>query len=225
MALSAAESGTRMLIVSDVPLVAWGIQSSLIGLPGIDVRLGAPQEDATAAGERESRAEVVVAAPAGPRVELCLRLAAWRRGARPSMVVCLAPGSCGRHCHRADVTASLDETSPADLRLLLRHAVSRAQARDEAREKSVFPGDCRPSESSAPEVLRISAREREVGLLVAEGCNSGEIAVRLFISHRTVEKHRSNLMAKLGVSNAAALTRELLYLCWTEGAALPEARG
>ena len=69
----------------------------------------------------------------------------------------------------------------------------------------------------------ISPREREIGLLVTEGLSSAEIAARLFISHRTVEKHRANLMGKLGVSNAAGLARELLYLCWTEGQDLPAA--
>jgi DNA-binding NarL/FixJ family response regulator len=65
---------------------------------------------------------------------------------------------------------------------------------------------------------KVSGREREIGLLVAEGLSSHEIAARLFISPRTVEKHRANLMTKLDVTNAAALTRELLYLYLTEGA-------
>jgi DNA-binding NarL/FixJ family response regulator len=53
----------------------------------------------------------------------------------------------------------------------------------------------------------LTAREREVLGLVADGLTSKAIATRLGISPRTVETHRENLMRKLGVRTAAALTR------------------
>ena len=52
----------------------------------------------------------------------------------------------------------------------------------------------------------LSSREREVLKLVAEGYRSREIGEFLYISEKTVEKHRANLMRKLGVNSAAALT-------------------
>ena len=52
----------------------------------------------------------------------------------------------------------------------------------------------------------LSQREREVLKLIAEGYKNKEIADDLCISIKTVEKHRSNLMKKLGLHNAAALT-------------------
>jgi two-component system, NarL family, response regulator NreC len=52
----------------------------------------------------------------------------------------------------------------------------------------------------------ISQREREVLKLIAEGYKNKEIADVLCISIKTVEKHRSNLMRKLNLHNAAALT-------------------
>ena len=45
----------------------------------------------------------------------------------------------------------------------------------------------------------LSDREREVFRLLAEGFTNIEIAGRLFISPRTVETHRANLMKKLGL--------------------------
>jgi len=53
----------------------------------------------------------------------------------------------------------------------------------------------------------LTAREREVLTLVAEGLNTHEIAKKLFLSPRTVDTHRSNLMHKLRIHNATALVR------------------
>ena len=53
----------------------------------------------------------------------------------------------------------------------------------------------------------LTTREREVLQLVAEGRTSSEIATRLFISPRTAEGHRANLMRKLGLQNNADLIR------------------
>ncbi|MDA8140892.1 MAG: response regulator transcription factor [Desulfobacteraceae bacterium] len=52
----------------------------------------------------------------------------------------------------------------------------------------------------------ITQREREVLKLLAEGYMNKEIGDLLNISTKTVEKHRANIMAKLDLHNAAALT-------------------
>ena len=52
----------------------------------------------------------------------------------------------------------------------------------------------------------LTAREREILKLVAEGNTNKKIAYHLCISLKTVEKHRSNLMKKLDLRNTAALT-------------------
>ena len=53
----------------------------------------------------------------------------------------------------------------------------------------------------------LSGREIEVVQLVAEGFSSKEIASRLSLSVRTVEKHRANIMEKIGVREVASLVR------------------
>jgi DNA-binding NarL/FixJ family response regulator len=52
----------------------------------------------------------------------------------------------------------------------------------------------------------VTRREREVLKLIGEGYKNKEIADLLCISVKTVEKHRSNIMKKLDLHNAAALT-------------------
>ena len=52
----------------------------------------------------------------------------------------------------------------------------------------------------------LTAREREILKLIAEGYKNKKIADELCISVKTVEKHRANLMEKLGLHNVQALT-------------------
>ena len=62
-----------------------------------------------------------------------------------------------------------------------------------------------PSETSPPE--RLSLRQREVLQLIAEGCSTKEIALKLGIGAKTVETHRALLMKALGIYEVAGLVR------------------
>jgi DNA-binding NarL/FixJ family response regulator len=53
----------------------------------------------------------------------------------------------------------------------------------------------------------LTTREREVLKMIAEGKSSKEMADLLFISVRTVERHRANLMDKLGLKKTADLVK------------------
>jgi DNA-binding NarL/FixJ family response regulator len=56
----------------------------------------------------------------------------------------------------------------------------------------------------------LTAREREVLHLAATGHTNSEIAARLSISPRTVERHRANMMRKLGLHSQTDLIRYAL---------------
>ena len=51
----------------------------------------------------------------------------------------------------------------------------------------------------------LSRREKEILFKICEGLSNHEIAEELFISKRTVDKHRANLLAKTGSKNTASL--------------------
>lgn len=53
--------------------------------------------------------------------------------------------------------------------------------------------------------IDITKREIEILKLIASGLTNKEIGKKLFISHRTVDTHRTNLMRKLDVKNIAGL--------------------
>ncbi|MCC6209379.1 MAG: response regulator transcription factor, partial [Gammaproteobacteria bacterium] len=71
------------------------------------------------------------------------------------------------------------------------------------RMAGLLPGETR-MESGGWDSL--THRERQVLKLVAEGRANKEIADFLFLSVKTVEKHRAKLMHKLGVQKVAGLT-------------------
>lgn len=54
-------------------------------------------------------------------------------------------------------------------------------------------------------MANLSAREQEILLKICEGLSNQEIADNLFISKRTVDKHRANLLSKTGSKNTASL--------------------
>lgn len=61
--------------------------------------------------------------------------------------------------------------------------------------------------SAASQLDRLTTREREVLQLIAEGNSNKAIAARLTLSVKTIEAHRTNLMAKLDIHDTASLTR------------------
>jgi two-component system response regulator NreC len=65
----------------------------------------------------------------------------------------------------------------------------------------------RLAEPSVPNSKPLTPREREVLQLVTEGVTSKEISTRLNLSIKTVDTHRRQIMAKLGVANVADLTK------------------
>ncbi len=56
----------------------------------------------------------------------------------------------------------------------------------------------------------LTVREREIIHLIAKRMTSKEISDRLYISNRTVDKHRENIMNKLGIHDVAGLVQYAL---------------
>ncbi len=67
-----------------------------------------------------------------------------------------------------------------------------------AKTSDRVPGRTRPPGA-------LTSREQEVIALIAKGYRTREMAQLMSLSHKTVEKHRTNLMRKLGLRSAAAV--------------------
>jgi DNA-binding NarL/FixJ family response regulator len=62
--------------------------------------------------------------------------------------------------------------------------------------------------NAAPAVpAQLSARQREVLQLIAEGHTTKDIARQLHVSVKTIETHRAQIMHRLGIHNVAGLVR------------------
>ena len=73
----------------------------------------------------------------------------------------------------------------------------------------LIDGFCNPASTPEAPLLRkaLSAREREIVQLLAEGRSSKEVAVVLGISVKTAETHRANIMRKLDLHSVSELVR------------------
>lgn len=96
---------------------------------------------------------------------------------------------------RAELMAALRRVSDG-------HRYISRSIRDRFRSPTARAGRSLP----VPDGLALlTEREREIMQCVASGLRTREIAERLSLSEKTVEKHRSNLMRKLGLRSAAAV--------------------
>lgn len=60
-------------------------------------------------------------------------------------------------------------------------------------------------DSFSCEPVLLSERENEIIILIAEGLTNAQIADQLYLSNHTINTHRKNIMAKLGVKNTAGI--------------------
>lgn len=73
------------------------------------------------------------------------------------------------------------------------------------KEMTVTKAETRDGENDV--LQKLTARERVVLQMIAEGATAQMVAEKLFISPRTAETHRSNLMRKLGINTQTDLVR------------------
>ncbi|RPI04279.1 MAG: DNA-binding response regulator [Ignavibacteriae bacterium] len=70
--------------------------------------------------------------------------------------------------------------------------------------------DAREDHAADHDDIPLTKREKEILFFIADGLNNTQIAEKLFISARTVDTHRTNIMHKLDIHDAANLVRYAL---------------
>jgi RNA polymerase sigma factor (sigma-70 family) len=124
-----------------------------------------------------------------------------RRAPALPVVIITAHGdvASSRLAFRADAVDFLEK--PFDDEQIIA-AIDQAFARLHDKEASRAEAERR-----AAAVATLTAREREVMLLLGAGMQNRDAAARLGLSPRTVEVHKARILAKLGIRNVAELVR------------------
>jgi two-component system, NarL family, response regulator NreC len=106
-----------------------------------------------------------------------------------------ADGYVLRNDHRAELFNAIHALAER------KHYISKSVLETPAAAGKSPPRAARRTESAG----LLTAREQEVVTLIAEGYRTREMAQLLSVSHKTVERHRTNLMRKLGVRSATGV--------------------
>jgi DNA-binding NarL/FixJ family response regulator len=203
---------TRILLADDHAVVRHGLRMVLDAQP--DMRVVAEVGDGAQAVERGTRDDVDLAVIdiTMPRMT-GLHAARELRRRRPEVrILMLSMHENERYLHEALKAGAsgyvLKTVADRDLVEAVRAAMRG--------EKFLYPGARTPLIEDFLQRARqdlplredpLTPREQEVVKLVAEGYTNKQIAETLVISEKTVERHRANILDKLGMRDRVDLTR------------------
>jgi DNA-binding NarL/FixJ family response regulator len=145
-------------------------------------------------------------------VELAERLQTDRPGL-PVLVMSGLPDSLVMAAEKG-FPAIAKPFTPTTLTERVREVLDEEFRRNLRRSRNIGDDGMNAGSKSAPELEyesgadRLTSREQQVLVLVADGCTTKEIAARLEISFKTAACHRSRIMSKFGVHNSATLLRQ-----------------
>jgi DNA-binding NarL/FixJ family response regulator len=201
----------RVLLADDHTLVRAGIRGLVASLEGVLVvgEAGDGQEALRLAGLLRPDVMLLdIGMPGLNGIEVASRLAAEQRDVRVVILSMHASEEYVLQALRAGAAGYLlKDAGVVELELALR-AVSRGETYlSPAVSKQVVEDYRRRVGAGDDPLAAITPRQREVLQLVAEGHTTKEIAVRLELSVKTVESHRSQLMERLDIHDLAGLVR------------------
>jgi DNA-binding NarL/FixJ family response regulator len=205
---------TRIAIVDDHTIVRAGLNSLLEAEPDFEVVGQASDAVGAVTLARECKPDVFIMDISMPTVSGFETIRRVLEASPASKVVVLTMHEDERYVYQAlEGGASgyvVKGSPPAELYTAIRAVVRGEAYFCPAVAKQILAtylhrvGN-RPHQEDV--VYSLSAREREVLRLIAEGLTSREIASRLFLSANTIERHRANIMEKLQLHNRAQLVK------------------
>jgi DNA-binding NarL/FixJ family response regulator len=204
----------RVVVVDDHAIVRDGLCAILGGEPGIEVTGTADDAKSAVAAVGRLKPDTVIMDLSMPRTDGADAIRAIKQKHPNVRVVVLTFHKEDARIHSALEAGAdayvLKDDGREDLLAALRNVHAGRGYLSPAICDRVISGyvrGARPtSPGSMPAWTGLSTREREVLKLVAEGYKTREIANYLSLSQKTVEKHRTNMMRKLGLYGVSAVT-------------------
>jgi DNA-binding NarL/FixJ family response regulator len=203
----------RTLIVDDHDhdLVRAGLRLLLQSMEGIEVVGEAANGRDAVAAARSHRPDVVLMDLMMPELnglDATARIVSRNPGVHVVILSMTAGDEAVLPVMRAGASGyCLKNVRPAELELAIRAAARGETYLCAAVSRHVVDACFAKSGSGEDQFERLSARQREVLQLIAEGRSAKEIAGRLEISVRTAETHRAQLMNALDIHDTAGLVR------------------
>ena len=204
----APEKRIRVLLADDHKLVRAGFRAMLTNLGNVDIV--AETGDGREALEliRTQRPDVAlldITMPSLTGIEVATRVAVELPNVRIVILSMHTSEDYIARAVRAGVSGYLlKNADPVELELALRAAVNREMYLSPSVSKQLVEDYAR---RLGPRDEPLTARQREILQLVAEGKSTKDIAVKLDLSIKTVETHRKELMERLGIHDVAGLVR------------------
>ena len=201
----------RILIADDHTMVRESLVGVLQAEPGVEVVAQAADGIEALEAAKRTRPDVVVTDLSMPRMsgmELVRRLRDALPDTRILVLTMHHEDEYVLQAVRAGATGYLVKDSAArDLIEAVRSLMAGRGYFSPQAARALAEQLRHPERTSADPYELLTAREREVFRLIAEGLTTKEIARRLDISVKTAENHRGRVLDKLDVRNTAELVR------------------
>lgn len=203
----------RVLIVEDHTILRDGLRALLSSAAGLEVVAEASNGLEAISLVQKLQPDLVLMDLAMPKMTGTDAIREIRRRFPQTKIVALTVNNSEESFLAAiDAGANsyvLKDTSYVDLMSAIRSTLAGKTYLSPGISRQVLDGyleSKRKGTAPRSELDRLTARERQVLKLIAEGQTSRAIADSLCISAKTVERHRSNLMEKLDLHSVSALT-------------------
>lgn len=201
----------RVLLVEDHALVRAGLRALLKELGGVEIVGEAGDGHEALHLIAELRPDVVlldISMPALSGLEVAARVAREHPDTKILVLSMHRSEEYVLEALRAGAAGYLLKDADAvQLALALRAVARGDRYLDPAVSATVIAALKEGAPSAGGPLDRLTARQREIFQLVAEGHSTKQIAGRLGLSVKTVETHRTQLMTRLGVHDVAGLVR------------------
>ncbi len=205
----------KVSIVDDHPVVTEGLQRILAGCEGIVLQGVYTSGNDLIAGLKEDPPDVLLMDIQMPGIHGVELLHFIRRDYPGVVVIALTnldqPAVLQEILHTGAMGYVLKSAGKDVLYQAIKEVCSGMQYVDPRMKEIVYNEaiDVKKKSASSPVLTQ---REKEVLRLIVDGHTNQQIAEMLFLSQRTVEHHRVNIMFKLDVKNTASMVREAIVM-------------
>lgn len=213
--MTESRTATRILVVDDHPAMRHGLAQLIAGEPGLEI-CGEAEDRQSMIGAIDRSPPDLIVLDIGLKDRSCSGLdliedIRARLGEVPILIFSMHDESLyAERALRAGARGYLMKQESVRevivaIRQILAGGVYASQGFKESLVKQRVGSKPQPDDGDP--ATRLTNREFEVFRLIGEGLQPREISNALFLSVKTVETHRINIRKKLGLQNAAELTR------------------